>query len=72
MRVALCQFNMAWEDWRSNLRRAEQWVARADADLVILPVSSAVEAIRLAPPRRWVIRNGEVIAWNKVEQALFL
>ena len=41
------------------------------ADLVILPVSSAVEAIRLAPPRRWVIRNGEVIAWNKVEQALF-
>ena len=42
------------------------------ADLVILSVSSAAEAIRLAPPRRWVIRNGEVIAWNKVEQALFL
>ncbi|WP_300108515.1 nitrilase family protein [uncultured Alistipes sp.] len=79
MRVALCQFNMAWEDWRSNLRRAEQWVARADADLVILPEMFATGFVtdpeRVAQPmsgeivgemQRWARRYGRAVAGSVI------
>ena len=32
--VALCQFDMVWEDTAANLRTAGRMVAEADADLV--------------------------------------
>lgn len=37
LKVALCQFDMVWEDTAANLRTAGRMVAEADADLVILP-----------------------------------
>ena len=36
LKVALCQFDMVWEDTAANLRTAGRMVAEADADLVIL------------------------------------
>ena len=36
LKVALCQFDMVWEDKAANLRTAGRMVAEADADLVIL------------------------------------
>ena len=37
MKVAICQYDMRWEDAASNLRTVERLVERADADLVVLP-----------------------------------
>ena len=37
MKVAICQYDMSWEDAASNLRTVERLVERADADLVVLP-----------------------------------
>ena len=37
MKVALCQFSMEWEAAARNLRRAEELVAQAGADLALLP-----------------------------------
>lgn len=37
LKVALCQFDMVWEDTAANLRTAGRMVAEADADLVICP-----------------------------------
>ena len=64
LKVALCQFDMVWEDTAANLRTAGRMVAEADADLVILPVMFATGFVtdpgRVAQPmsddgqgRRW-------------------
>ncbi len=37
VKVALCQFSMEWEAAARNLRRAEELVAQAGADLALLP-----------------------------------
>jgi cytosine/creatinine deaminase len=41
------------------------------ADLVILKAQSATEAVAIAPIERTVIKNGRVVAQNKLEQRLF-
>lgn len=40
------------------------------ADLVVLPVATPLEAIRLCPPRRWVIRGGRVVAETRTERVV--
>ncbi len=40
------------------------------ADLVVTPAADARDAVRLCPPRRWVIREGRVVAGSRVEQFL--
>jgi cytosine/creatinine deaminase len=40
------------------------------ANIVIIDATSAAEAIRLQPPRRWVIANGRVVAETTVSQTL--
>ncbi len=42
------------------------------ADFVILPVISILDAIRLAPAPRYVIRNGKIIAENRTERQSYL
>lgn len=37
LRVALFQMNVAWCDKETNMRRAEEYIRRADADVVVLP-----------------------------------
>lgn len=60
LKVALCQFDMAWEDTAANLRRAEEMIAGADAGLVILPEMFATgfvtEPRRVAQPM-----SGEIV-----------
>ena len=41
------------------------------ADLVVLPVATAGEAIRLGPPRRWVLRGGRVVAETRTESRIY-
>lgn len=59
-KVALCQFDMAWEDTATNLRRAERMIAGTDAGLVILPEMFATgfvtEPRRVAQPM-----SGEIV-----------
>ena len=40
------------------------------ADVVVLEAYSAAEAIRLQPPRRWVVKNGRVVAETTVSTFL--
>ena len=40
------------------------------ADLVLLEAASAREALRMQPPRRYVVRNGEVVAENRTESVV--
>jgi cytosine deaminase len=42
------------------------------ADIVVLDAKNAAEAIRFQPPRRWVIKNGRVVAETTVSRKLFL
>ena len=37
MKVAVCQYDMQWESAESNLPVVEELVAKADADVVVLP-----------------------------------
>jgi cytosine deaminase len=39
----------------------------AVANLVLLPAASALDALSFHPPRRWVIRHGQVLVENKLE-----
>lgn len=60
LKVALCQFDMVWEDTAANLRTAGRMVAEADADLVILPEMFATGFVtdpgRVAQPM-----SGEIV-----------
>lgn len=75
LRVALCQTEAAWRDPAGNLRRAEALVARADADLVLLPelfatgfdVSVSASAASVGGSvadamRDWAVRYGRAVA----------
>ena len=75
LKVALCQFDMVWEDTAANLRTAGRMVAEADADLVILPEMFATGFVtdpgRVAQPMsgeivqemtRWVRTTGKAVA----------
>ena len=74
LKVALCQFDMVWEDTAANLRTAGRMVAEADADLVILPEMFATGFVtdpgRVAQPMsgeivqemtRWVRTTGKAV-----------
>ena len=37
LKVALCQMNIAWCEKEKNLRKAEEFIEAADADIVVLP-----------------------------------
>lgn len=75
LRVALCQTDAVWRSAAQTLRRAEPLVARADADLVVLPELFATgfdpDAVAVAEPeqgpvltamRRWAARYDRAIA----------
>ena len=68
LKVALCQFDMVWEDTAANLRTAGRMVAEADADLVILPEMFATGFVtdpgRVAQPMSGEIVQ-EMIRWSK-------
>jgi len=42
------------------------------ADFVILPVDSILDAIRLSPAPRYIVRAGKIIAENRVERSLHI
>lgn len=52
MKVALCQFSMEWEAAARNLRRAEELVAQAGADLALLPEMFATGFVTEPWPNR--------------------
>ncbi len=64
MKVALCQFSMGWETVADNLRRAEGFVAQADADLVVLPEMFATGFVT-EPQRVVQSERGEIVAWMR-------
>ena len=68
LKVALCQFDMVWEDTAANLRTAGRMVAEADADLVILPEMFATgfvpDSCRIAQTMSGEIVQ-EMIRWSK-------
>ena len=79
LKVALCQFDMVWEDTAANLRTAGRMVAEADADLVILPEMFATGFVtdpgRVAQPMsgeivqemtRWVRTTGKAVAGSLI------
>ena len=63
-RVAVCQFDVEWCNIPSNLAHAESFVARAGADLVVLPEMFATgfttEPRAVAEPM-----DGEIIKWMR-------
>ena len=75
LRIALCQYDIAWEQPARNLARLEPVVAAADADVVLLPELFAT-GFTLAPAgvaegddgavvtalRRWAARYGKAFA----------
>ena len=38
------------------------------ANVVVIPAKNAADAIRYQPPRRWVVRDGRVLAQSKLER----
>lgn len=68
LKVALCQFDMVWENTAANLRTAGKMVAEADADLVILPEMFATgfvpDSCRIAQTMSGEIVQ-EMIRWSK-------
>ena len=68
LKVALCQFDMVWEDTAANLRTAGRMVAEADADLVILPEMFATgfvpDSCRIAQTMSGELAP-EMICWSK-------
>ena len=60
LKVALCQFDMVWEDTAANLRTAGRMVAEADADLVILPEMFAT-GFETDPGRVAQPMSGEIV-----------
>ena len=79
LKVALCQFDMVWEDTAANLRTAGRMVAEADADLVILPEMFATGFVtdpgRVAQPMsgeivqemtRWGRTTGKAVAGSLI------
>ena len=64
MKVALCQFSMEWEAAARNLRRAESFVAQAEADLVVLPEMFATGFV--TEPRRSGLPDEEtIVEWMR-------
>lgn len=65
MKVALCQFSMEWEAAARNLRRAEELVAQAGADLALLPemVRHGVRHRTVAEPA--LPDEEEFLAWMR-------
>ena len=79
MKVAICQYDMSWEDAASNLRTVERLVERADADLVVLPemfstgfklhasvVAEPMSGPTIAAMREWSRRYGKAIVGSVV------
>lgn len=79
MKVAICQYDMRWEDAASNLRTVERLVERADADLVVLPemfstgfklhasvVAEPMSGPTIAAMREWSRRYGKAIVGSVV------
>ncbi len=77
--VAICQFDMVWEDFRTNLVKTEALVRAADARLVVLPEMFATGFVtdpeRIAQPmtgeivramRRWAAEEGKAVAGSVV------
>lgn len=62
--VALCQFSMAWEAVSDNLRHAETFVARAEADLVVLPEMFATGFVT-EPQRVARSEQGGIVEWMR-------
>ena len=65
MKVALCQFSMEWEAAARNLRRAEELVAQAGADLALLPEMFATGFVT-EPWRTALPDEEELLAWMRV------
>ncbi|MBE6210317.1 MAG: nitrilase family protein [Rikenellaceae bacterium] len=63
-RVAVCQYSMEWCNIPSNLLRAEEFIARAKADTVILPEMFATgfttDPTTVAQPM-----SGEIVEWMR-------
>lgn len=64
MKVALCQFSMEWEAAARNLRRAEELVAQAGADLALLPEMFATGFVT-EPWRTALPDEEELLAWMR-------
>ena len=84
MKVALCQFSMEWEAAARNLRRAEELVAQAGADLALLPemfatgfrtdagaVSQPMEGEIVTSMRSWAAKSGKAVAGSVAEPMVF-
>jgi len=63
LRVALCQFDMAWERPAFNLERAGRLIAGTEADLIVLPEMFATGFV--PDPGRVVSSSGEIVAWMR-------
>ncbi len=63
-RIAVCQFSMEWCDITANLTRAEEFIARAEADTVVLPEMFATgfttDPVAVAEPM-----DGEIVDWMR-------
>ena len=62
LKVACCQFDMAWESVAENLRRAEVFIALTKADLVVLPEMFAT-GFAADPERTAQTMDGPVVKW---------
>ncbi len=60
--VAVCQYSMEWCDVTANLARAEEFIARAEADTIVLPEMFATgfttDPVAVAEPM-----SGEIVGW---------
>lgn len=69
-RIAVCQFDMEWCNVPSNLVRAEEFIARAGADTVILPEMFATgfttDPTSVAQPM-----SGEIVGWMQATVAKY-
>lgn len=79
MRVAICQYDMAWEKTAENLIKTENMVAAAEADLVVLPemfatgfklkpscVAETMDGSVVTAMRRWAVQYGKAVVGTVV------
>ena len=64
LRVALCQFDMGWEDIPGNLAKAGRMIGSAEAGLVVLPEMFATGFV-LDPRRVAEPMDGRIVTWMR-------
>lgn len=70
IRVAICQYDMEWQNIPSNLARAEKLIAQVEADCIVLPEMFATgfstDPTAIAEPM-----NGRTVEWMRSAAARY-